>query len=112
MAETINNNGPCYNCNKLIEKGKQYYRYVSVGCSLSGVSGKVSNFHKECWERLPIVAGSATPQLLIMGGGGVVENELATSSLCPYFPTSPENPTDECLRCQYLSICFKGRGRR
>ena len=60
----------CYDCNKPIKTGEQYYRYVSVGCSLSRVSGKVSNFHKECWEKLPIVAGSATPQLLIMGGEG------------------------------------------
>lgn len=60
----INKHGLCYACDKPIEKGAQYYRYKSM------TNGSISNFHEDCWVSLPVVAGSATPQLLIMGGEG------------------------------------------
>jgi len=41
-----------------------YYRYVSLGMSLSGKAGKVSYFHSRCWLQLPVVAGSSAVRIV------------------------------------------------
>lgn len=67
--QIINNDGRCYVCNKPIEEGQEYYRYVSLGLNLSHESERVSLFHKGCFERLPASLAPSTAELLIMDKG-------------------------------------------